>query len=728
MSFWGGVARGFQDSEAKKERDTDRAERESARLDATQYRDKMDAYNQSRDSLLDKRHNDATAAETDRYNATTKLNAANRAEDISYRAGRDKVGDKADQKTWEMTVEKWDATKDSVEQAQDNADRIFDQSILAFKATTKQYTAQSLRADSQEARAVAAAIYQKERDGAGDKIAKANMDRRIAEWDTSVEQWNKQFGLQENADARAAEQVETDRAVTLLAAMPAGMATALAGGSSKGAGDTSMTQAAMQTGSAEFKAQMADLGEDEQSSEFFEAASKSPGAQATIMSFMEAQAKEGNPVELRDMPKYFKYLGSAPGTGEKEAKEFMETMIAGDANLTDKDTFIKGLTAMKNFRATKEMFVQTNAPTSIGDQGKQLELWETAVTMDAYRGVGSLPDAQQKDVRRALGMLERKENRQEGLDRLAALGYGRATAEKQNMMDHPIISTYYSQEAPAAVVAEQPAAAATVAAQPAAAATEAPAGQTFDDWTAVEVARADGFSGVANVGGVSYTISPLEIEEPADTTINDGVPTAAMTAAALSDPADIGDDSGFLGTGKTERPSLPKNTAIDAMFGDVFDSKIGVEENSPDWDRTTTPVEGITIEEGIPGIEKAVDNFEVAPEGATRAAELRESQGVQMVIQELEDMGIEWPTNREELGFFRDDLVSLVSDYDVEIPDEIMSKIIDRAKEQSGVGIIPQGDLDRIMRAKEAEDKDTLSNLMNKYGVGPVTEAMGVGN
>ena len=133
------------------------------------------------------------------------------------------------------------------------------------------------------------------------------------------------------------------------------------------------------------------------------------------------------------------------------------------------------------------------------------------------------------------------------------------------------------------------------------------------------------------------------------------------------------------------------------------------------------------VEEGIPGIEKAVENFEVAPEDATRAAELRESQGVQMVIQELEDMGIEWPTNREELGFFRDDLVSLVTDYQVEIPDEIMSKIIDRAKEQSGVGIIPQGDLDRIMRAKDADDKDTLSNLMNKYGVGPVTDAMGVG-
>ena len=725
MSFWGGVARGFQDSEAKKERDTDRAEREAARLDATQYRDKMDAYNQSRDSLLDKRHNDATAAETDRYNATTKLNAANRAQDISYRAGRDKVGDKSAKQTWEMTVEKWDASKENVKQVQKNADRIFNQSIEAFNATTKQYDAQSLRADSAEARAVAAAIYQKERDGAGDKIAKANMDRRIAEWDTSVEQWNKQFGLQENADQRAQDVVEIGRAEQILSMMPPSMASLLGGNKVNGdPDDTSIEVVAMNAGSAEFKAQLANLGEDEQSSDFFEAALRSPGAQATIMSFMEAQAEKGNTITLADMPKYFKYLGSAPGKGEKEAKEFMESMLSGEANIGDKDTFIKGLTAMKNFRATREMFVQTGAPTSIGDQGKQLDLWETAVTMDAYRGVGSLPDGQQKDVRRALGMLERKENRQEGLDRLAAMGYGRATAEKQNMMDHPIISTYYSQEAPAAAA---PAAASTVAAstvveQPAAAATDADV-TTFDTWEEASAAQAKGFSGKVLIAGQPGEIVAL----PGAAAAGGEEPAADLTTAALKPPTALADDSGFLGTGKTERPSLPKNTAIDSMFGDVFDSKIGVEENSPDWDRTTTPVEGITIEEGIPGIERAVDNFEVAPEGATRAAELRESQGVQMVIQELEDMGIEWPTNREELGFFRDDLVSLVSDYDVEIPDEIMSKIVDRAKEQSGVGIIPKVDLDRIMRAKEADDKDTLSNLMNKYGVGPVTDAMGVG-
>ena len=91
-------------------------------------------------------------------------------------------------------------------------------------------------------------------------------------------------------------------------------------------------------------------------------------------------------------------------------------------------------------------------------------------------------------------------------------------------------------------------------------------------------------------------------------------------------------------------------------------------------------------------------------------------------------MGVEWPTNREELGYFRDDLVSLTSDYDVELPNDIMVKLVEKAKESSRVGVIPAGDIARIKRAAAAEDKDTLSNLMNKYGVDAVGNQMGLGN
>ena len=239
MSFWGGVARGFKDAEAKKERDADREERDAARLKAAEYQDKMFKYSSNRDSILDKRYEDQTRVERERHAETAALTAANRAEDTAYRAGRDKVGDEAADKTWEMTVEKWDASKDSVKQAQENADRIFNQSIKAFNATTKQYDAQSLRADSAEARAVASALYQKERDAIGDTAAATNRDDRIKQWDTSVEQWNKQFGLSENADDRAQEAVELARTEQILSMMPAGMSTSLGGGKVRGASEVS---------------------------------------------------------------------------------------------------------------------------------------------------------------------------------------------------------------------------------------------------------------------------------------------------------------------------------------------------------------------------------------------------------------------------------------------------------------------------------------------------------
>ncbi len=719
MGFFSGLASGFKTGRQMKadKEETDRlAEYRKSELD----------YRSSRDDVMDSRYVEERAEQRKR----NSIIDARYSDELKYKRGRDDKDDENTDKQWELTIQKWDATQLNTEQIQENADRIYNQAIEAFNANEAYRTEVSLRADSAEARAVAAALYQKERDGIGDDVAEENRLRRIEEYDKSVEQWQQTFDLQEGAAKRAQDQIDISRTESLLSMMPPGMAAQLGGGGSTGPKDgTGLKATTMEAGSSKFLIQLAELGEDEQSSDFFTAAVDSPGAQATIIGFMEAQAKKGNTVTLSDIPKYFKYLGSVPGRGEKEAKEFMASMLSGEANIGDKDTFIKGLMAMKNFVATKELFVQTSAPASLTDQTQMLKTWETSVEMEAYRKVNGLPEAEQEEVQKALSMLRQPEYKQQGMDALASMGFGRTLAMSGNYADNPIISSYY-QDTEAAAPAQAAAAPAQAAAvvtetttQPAAPVPDG-GGQTFTDWTEVEVARAKGFSGLATVDGASYDIAPLVIEPEA----NNGVPTAAMTDAADTLNPTISDDSGFLGTGKVEKPALPENTEIDAMFGDVFKSPIGVEENSPDWNRTTSPVDGASIEEGIPGIERAVKNFEVAPEGASKAAELRESQAVTMVIQELEDMGIEWPTNREELGYFRDDLVALVSDYEVEIPTEIMSKIIEKAKEKSGVGIIPQGDLDRIKRAKKAGDEDTLSNLMNKYGVDPVTDAMGIGN
>ena len=633
---------------------------QSLRADSAEARAVANAiYQKERDTIGD----EAAKANMDRRVLEWDTSVSQWNKQFGLTERKFEVSKEYSERSWNLELDKWDATKDSVKQAQSNADRIFDQSLTVFLENSKRYTIESLRADRTEARAVAEAIYNKERDVIGDSAAAQARTDRLGQFDVQVDQWNKQFGITERAADRADDQLAISRAEQMLALMPAGVAALLGGGTTKTPSDhTTITSEAMQAGSAAFMAPLAEMDEDEQSSAFFPAAANRPGAQATIIGFMEAQAKKGNTVELSDMPKYFSYLGSAPGKGEAAAKEFMESMISGDANLSDKDTFIKGLTAMKNFRATKELFVQTGAPSSLTDQTQQLDMWEKAVEMDGYRALRNLPPEKAVDAQRALAMLETKVDRQEGLDVLAGMGFGRNIAMTGSYMEHPLIGSYYQGE-------DASSAAITPVAGGGSAGTPVTGGDatSFASWEEATAARADGFSGTATVGGVSYNIAPL----------------AAAEAANSSTPK----DPAFLGTGKTDRPALPTDTSIDAMFNGLLDAEGGVDYVAPvEEDRSTTADGFINIEEGIPGLESAVDGFAVAPEGASRAAELRETQALDMVVIELEEMGIEWPTNKEELKYFRDDLVSLVSDYGVDLPDAILAKLVEKAIGTSGVG------------------------------------------
>jgi len=435
------------------------------------------------------------------------------------------------------------------------------------------------------------------------------------------------------------------------------------GGETPSGGDDEMTMSvkAMQVGGNEFSALLAEMGEDEQSSDFFKAAAKSPAAQATIMSFMKAQAKKSNTIKLEDMPKYFKYLGTVKGKGEKEAKEFLETIMNGDNNLGDVDSTVKGLMVLKNLKATEELFVQISAPSSITDKNAQVAFWQDAIEVEARLATDNLPAEQKATVNDALAMLRRPETKNKGIGVLAKMGFGRIAATDGNMMENSIIGSFYTSDpttsGPASTASDLDGG--NVVNQSAIDADIIASDQStsFDSWDAVTAARKEGFTGNVNVKGVVRFVPPLE----------------------------------------------PNAT-------------------------TAGNVPGSTVEEGIPGLESAVKGYAVAPEGASRSAQLRESQAFDLVVSELEDMGVEWPTNREELGYFRDDLVSLTSDYDVELPNDIMVKLVEKAKESSRVGVIPAGDIARIKRAAAAEDKDTLSNLMNKYGVDAVGNQMGLGN
>jgi len=753
MSFWKGLARGFADADAKKEREQVRAEAEAARQEAL-------SYGRGRDAIMDARYKaeqKTAAAQAEeakrRWQSTFDQSAESLKADREWRTSQAEQAqenlDRAfkregeySERSWALNLDKWDFTKDQADVAQEQADRIFNQGVAQFEYSQSRDVVGDLRADRAEARAIANELYSKERDLIGDAQAAQNRQDRLDQFQFQVtragvsdEQWQASFDLQK-------EQVEIQRTTQLLAAMPSGLSAALSGGTGSTSGkDSVMEPAAMKAGAEAFGLVYKDLPEDARNSEFFKAAAASPAAQATIMGFLEAQAKKGNTIELTDVPKYFKYLGAAEGKGEAEAKEFMSSLMSGDANLGDKDTFINGLMAMRNYRPTKQLFIQTGAPASVDDAAKQIPLWENAVEVDAYRAVANLEGDDKLEVQRALAMLERKENRTQGLDILAKYGYGMNAAKEYNMLDNSIIKGYYGDTSAPAAAPVAPAAAAPVVAT-----TPPPQGdvKTFNTWEEVSAARAEGFSGPASVGGVTYNVEPLVA--PTGDGVEPVVATDDLEAAVAAEVANTPVEGEFLGTGQLEEPTLPEDTAIDAMFAEAAPEQAPVvaadESQWPDNRPVIDELPDVDIEAGVERLEADTT--------------------VDDAMAELMEMGIEMPTNREELGFFKEDLKSLVYEYGANIPEDMMKKIVGMATANSTKGEVMQGqtnppatadeqwnrspeqgkplvkrrkpkvkkmtssDKARLKRAVAADDAGLISQLYDKYGQELVTKEMGL--
>lgn len=684
MSFWAGLARGFADADAKKEREATRAEAEAARKEARDY-------SRGRDSIADARYESEqkTAAEQAKeaarrwqlnYDATLDNTKANRewrqSEAERSQSNIDRTFEREDkygEREWALKIDKLNFTKDQADVAQANADRIFNQGIKSFKYDQSRDVIADLRMDRAEARAIANELYAKERDLVGDEVAAQNRADRLEQFRFQVEragvsdeQWAASMKLKE-------DELEISRTSDLLKMIPTSLSSSLGGGSSStstsGKGSTTLSTEAMKEGSLLFKAEFKNLDEDTKKSEFFQAAAKSPGAQATIMAFVEAQGKKGNTIDLTDVPKYFKYLGATEGKGEAEAKEFLDSLVSGDESLGDKDTFIKGMMAMRNYKPTKQLFIQTDSPASIDDASKQLPVWENAVEVDAYRALPNLTGAEKAEVQKALGMLERKENKTQGLDILAKYGYGSGAVKQYNMEDNPVISSYYGGREPQATPTE-----------PQAAVTQSsPKGVTvFKDWDEVTAARAEGFTGKASVGGVTYSISPLETPPAVTEGTGPETPPAAVEGTG---PETVNGD-GFRGTGYVRPPEDNMDTDIDRLFNEASNLEEAAVEGDPIKFTRAEETPDVDLEEGVENLSDIPDTFE-SPEEFEKS--------VDFVLEEIEELGINLPTTNTELSEFRDDLKELVYEMGADIPKPVLQEVIKRATDNAKGGLSVTG-------------------------------------
>jgi hypothetical protein len=452
MSFWAGVASGFKDAKAAK------AEKEELEARRAERKETFE-YNVKRDEITDKRSEAKRVEDLRQWNITNDRAALIYEQGRIDRLAREELAQKnldrgffADQKwkksEWGMKVEKWDLTKLTAEQTKERADALFDNTLDMQQYGKLRDRAEDLRKNRAEARAIAETLRQIEITKFNQEIADKNYAFREKQF---VEQ-TRAAGVSEELAKQGfqlqKDELEIKKAKEMMSMIPASLASIIAGegGGSAGSKGHAMSTEAMTTGSKLFNAEYKNLSDEAKESDFFKAAANSPATQATLMAFVELQAKKGNTVKLDELPKYFRHAGSVDGRGGAEAKETIDALMSGEMDLNDKDSFIKGLLSLKNYKPAEELFVQTGTPDDLKTKSEKIKYWETAIETDAYRKLDSYPPDDRAKIDRALTGLQRKERRTKSLDVLASYGLGMDTVMNNNMQDVDIIQSYYGNQ------------------------------------------------------------------------------------------------------------------------------------------------------------------------------------------------------------------------------------------------------------------------------------------
>ncbi len=449
MSFWAGVASGFKDAKAAKAEKEELEARRAERKEAFEY-------NRGRDTILDERAEAKRVEDLRQWNITNdraaKIYEEGREDKLALQAQNQANLDRgffADQKwkksEWGMKVEKWDLTKLTAEQTKERADALFDNTLKMQDYGKLRDRAEDLRKNRAEARAIAETLRQIEITKFNQETAQKNYEFREKQFIEQTRAAGVSEELAQQGFQLQKDELEIKKAKEMMSMIPASLASIIAGegGGSAGSKGHAMSTEAMTNGSKLFKAEYKNLSDEAKESDFFKAAANSPATQATLMAFVELQAKKGNTVNLDELPKYFKYAGSTESQGSAKAKETIDALMSGEMDLNDKDSFIKGLLSLKNYKPAEELFVQTGTPDDLKTKSEKIKYWETAIETEAYRKLDTFPPEDRRKIDNALTGLQRKERRTQSLDILASYGLGMEAVTENNMADIGVIKSYY---------------------------------------------------------------------------------------------------------------------------------------------------------------------------------------------------------------------------------------------------------------------------------------------
>lgn len=570
MSFWAGVASGFKDAKAAKAEKEELEARRAERAETFEY-------NKGRDEKADARYATEQAENLRRWQLGHDIQVKTYDENKAWResqAEREQgnldrtftTNEKWKNKEWAQGVDKWKFTKDQAKEATEHSNKLFNMALDKFEYSKDRDVVQDAMNYRAEARAVAEALRVKEAQTFNEEMATKNFEMREDQFEEQMRAAGVSEDLAKKGFDLKVEQLEIARTTQLLSMIPSSLTDTMSGDGKGSAGSKghAMSKEAMVKGSKIFKAEYSNLSDEAKESDFFKAAANSPATQATLMAFVEAQAKKGNTVTLDELPKYFKYAGSTEGQGTAKAKETIDSLMSGEMDLKDKDAFVKGLMSLKNYKPSEELFIQTSSPDDLKTKSEKIKYWETAIETDAYRKLDSFAPDDRRKIDNALTGLQRKERRTESLDILASYGLGMDAVTENNMADIGVIKSYYGDKLDAPVEAEE-LPETLVEELPETILEEEPNTRTpFASFDEAQAAIKEGFTGKYSVGGKPYKTEgvSLDSDHPLNT---DKVTDEDLMEAELLEMKKFEEEDNLKESGAAEKYFNQQADGLDRM-------------------------------------------------------------------------------------------------------------------------------------------------------------------
>tara|TARA_R110000850_G_scaffold168278_1_gene293273 strand:+ start:358 stop:1902 length:1545 start_codon:yes stop_codon:yes gene_type:complete len=184
--------------------------------------------------------------------------------------------------------------------------------------------------------------------------------------------------------------------------------------------------------------------------EFFETILSDPAAAYGVSAFLQAQrgGKEGNDINIMDLPDYISIAGIIKGKGDPNAaKELRDMIMAGDGNIANMDKLMNGLSGLEEYDPMQVVWSQTKAIKDFPSQEKDFETFQSVLRKQAIAAYNKIPAAERQTspLHEALNKLENdnETTQDRGFDDLFNL-MGADLAEEMGLRDNVIIKPYFA--------------------------------------------------------------------------------------------------------------------------------------------------------------------------------------------------------------------------------------------------------------------------------------------